>query len=105
MAEIWNLPGPDRPNYVTRLGRSFVFLLVLGFGMLISTGLATFGTFGHHNSWLGLVSEPLAAVVNAIVYLSVFKVLTPKAVRSRQLLPGAIVAALHGPSFKQSVDT
>jgi len=30
MAEIWNLPGPDRPNYVTRLGRSFVFLLVLG---------------------------------------------------------------------------
>jgi uncharacterized BrkB/YihY/UPF0761 family membrane protein len=94
MAEIWNLPGPDRPNYVTRLGRSFVFLLVLGFGMLISTGLATFGTFGHHNPWLGLVSEPLAAVVNAIVYLCVFKVLTPRAVRSRQLLPGAIVGGI-----------
>jgi len=40
------------------------------------------------------VSEPLAAVVNAIVYLSVFKVLTPKAVRSRQLLPGAIVGGI-----------
>jgi YihY family inner membrane protein len=94
MAQIWNLPGPERPNYVKRLGRSFVFLAVLGSGLVISTGLASFGTFGRHNVGLGLLSEVLAVVVNVVMYFLVFRVLTPKAVNRRRLLPGAIVGGV-----------
>ena len=40
MEQIWNLPGPDRPNYVKRLARSGSFLLVLAVGLATSTFLA-----------------------------------------------------------------
>lgn len=91
MAQIWNLPGPERPNYIKRLGRSFAFLVVLGSGLVVSTGLASFGTFGSHNVGLGILSEALAVLVNVVVYFLVFRVLTPKAVNRRQLLPGAVL--------------
>jgi YihY family inner membrane protein len=94
MAQIWNLAGPERPNYITRLGRSFVFLVVLGSGLIISTGLASFGTFGRHNIGLGILSEVLAVLVNVVMYSLVFRVLTPKAVHSRQLLPGAVLGGV-----------
>ena len=94
MAQIWNLPGPERPNYVKRLGRSFVFLAVLGSGLVVSTGLASSGTFGRHNSGLGIVSEVLAVLVNIVMYFLVFRTLTPKAVDRRKLLPGAVLGGV-----------
>jgi len=94
MAQVWNLTGPERPNYVTRLGRSFGFLVVLGSGLVVSTGLASFGTFGRHNILLGAFSEVLAVLVNVIMYFGVFRVLTPKSVHTRQLVPGAVVGGV-----------
>ena len=57
MSQVWNLPGADRPNFVKRLGRSLAFLAVLGSGLVVTTALAGFGTFGRHNIALGVVSE------------------------------------------------
>src|SRR6185312_8548015 len=94
MSQIWNLPGPDRPNFVNRLGRSFAFLAVLGVGLVVTTGLAGFGTFGRHNIALGVVSELLAVLVNIATYLGAFRVLTPKVVESRKLVAGAIVGGV-----------
>jgi len=94
MAQVWNLPGPDRPNYITRLGRSFTFLGVLGSGLIVTTALASFGTFGRHNIGLGILSEFLAVAVNVAMYFGVFRVLTPKAVHTRQLLPGAVIGGV-----------
>jgi YihY family inner membrane protein len=91
MSQVWNLPGPDRPNFVKRLGRSFAFLAVLGSGLIVTTGLAGFGTFGRHNILLGILSEALATIVNIATYFGAFRVLTPKVVHSRQLVPGAIL--------------
>jgi YihY family inner membrane protein len=94
MSQIWNLPGPDRPGYVSRLGRSFGFLAVLGLGIVVTTGLASFGTFGRHNIALGVLAEVLAVAVNIGVYFGAFRVLTPKSVRGRQLVPGAIMGGV-----------
>ena len=94
MAQVWNLPGPERPNYVTRLGRSLTFLVVLGVGLVITTALASFGTFGRHNVGLGVLAEVVAALVNIAVYFLVFRVLTPKVVESRVLVPGAILGGI-----------
>ena len=94
MSQVWNLPGPDRPNYVSRLGRSFGFLVVLGLGIVVTTGLASFGTFGRHDVALGVLAEVLAVVVNIATYLGAFRVLTPKVIHSRQLVPGAILGGV-----------
>jgi YihY family inner membrane protein len=94
MAQVWNLPGPERPNYITRLGRSVTFLGVLGSGLIVATALASFGTFGRHNIGLGVLSEFLAVAVNVAMYFGVFRVLTPKEVHTRQLLPGAVLGGV-----------
>jgi YihY family inner membrane protein len=94
MSQVWNVSGPERPNYFSRLGRSFAFLAVLGAGLIITTGLASFGTFGRHNILLGVVSEALAVVVNIATYFGVFRVLTPKTVHSRQLVWGAVLGGV-----------
>jgi YihY family inner membrane protein len=94
MSQVWNLPGPDRPNFVTRLGRSFAFLAVLGSGLIVTTGLAGFGTFGRHNIALGVLSEVLAIVVNIATYFGAYRVLTPKVVESRRLVAGAILGGV-----------
>ena len=49
MSQIWNLPGPARPNFPKRLVRSLAFLAVLALGLVVSTFLAAFGTFGSHD--------------------------------------------------------
>jgi YihY family inner membrane protein len=94
MSQIWNLPGPDRPNYVSRLGRSFGFLVILGLGIVVTTGLASFGTFGRHDIALGILAEILAVLVNVATYFGAFRVLTPKVVHARRLIPGAILGGV-----------
>jgi YihY family inner membrane protein len=94
MAQIWNLPGPDRPNFVKRLGRSGLFLAVLGVGVLVTTAVASFGTFGRHNVALGGLAEVVAVAVNIGVFFLAFRVLTPKAVETRRLWPGAVIGGV-----------
>jgi YihY family inner membrane protein len=93
MAQIWNIPSAVRPNYVSRMIRSLLFLVVLATGLVLTTALAGFGTFGSHNIWLGVVGEVLAWLVNAALYLAAFRTLTPRQVESRSLIPGALVGA------------
>lgn len=94
MAQVWNVPGPIRPNYWARLLRSVEFLVVLGGGVIVTTALAGFGTFGSHNFWLGIIGEVLAAAANVGQYLLAFRILTPHSVGTRALVPGAIVGGI-----------
>src|SRR5580692_10893676 len=45
MQQVWNLPGPARPGYVQRLGRSLLFLALLSGGVIVTTALASFGNY------------------------------------------------------------
>jgi YihY family inner membrane protein len=90
MAQVWNLPGPARIGYFPRLVRSAVFLALLAVGVAISTGLASLVTYGHHSVGITMLAQALAVVANALLYLAGFRVLTPKGVPWRQLVPGAI---------------
>jgi len=90
MEQVWNLPGPARPGYLPRLYRSLGFLGVLALGVIISTLLAGLITYGHHALPFRVLAQGLAAVTNVALYFAGFRVLTPNAVRSRQLLPGVI---------------
>lgn len=94
MAQIWNLPGPKRPDFAHRLLRSFGFLAVLASGLVVTTGLASFGTFSRRALALAVVAELAAVAVNIGQYLLAFRVLTPTAVETRKLWPGAVVAGI-----------
>ena len=94
MEQVWNLPGPARPGYVPRLGRSVAFLSVLTLGLVISTLLAGLVTYGHHALAFRMLAQVLAALANIGLYVLAFRVLTPKGVRTRQLVPGAIAGGI-----------
>lgn len=94
MEQVWNVPGPDRPGYFQRLGRSVVFLAILTLGVIISTLLAGLVTYGHHAFVIRALAQVLAAFANVGLYYLGFRALSPKVVRSRQLVPGAVVGGL-----------
>jgi YihY family inner membrane protein len=94
MEQVWNLPGPARPGYVPRLGRSAEFLGLLALGVAISTLLAGLVTYGHHALAFRMLAQVLAAVANIALYFLGFRVLTPMGVRPRQLLAGAVAGGI-----------
>jgi YihY family inner membrane protein len=94
MSQIWNLPGPERPNYLKRMARSLSFLVVLAVGMSASTFLAAASPTANGSFTLTVLGSLASAVVNFGEYLFAFRVLTPAVVRLRQLAPGAAVAGV-----------
>jgi YihY family inner membrane protein len=94
MAQIWNIPGAQRPGFATRVIRSLIFLAVLGTGLVITTALSGFGTFGRHDFWLGLAGEVAAALANVVLYVAAFRILTPRPIGTRELVPGAVVGGV-----------
>jgi YihY family inner membrane protein len=94
MAQVWTLPGPARPGFVQRLGRAFLFIALLGGGVVVTTGLASLNTYVLKGLWAVIPAELLAAAFNAGMYIGAFRALTPKGVPIRKLLPGAITGGI-----------
>lgn len=94
MAQIWNIPGPERPNYLRRLLRSVGFLAVLALSLIVTTTLASFGSFSGHTLGAALGAELVAMAINVAQFLLAFRVTTPKAVATRDLWPGAIAGGV-----------
>jgi YihY family inner membrane protein len=94
MEQVWNLPGPARPGYLQRLGRSVLFLALLGAGVIVTTGLSSLTTYLHNGIGFKILIEVVTAAFNVGMYIGAFRVLTPKGVPTRQLLPGAITGGI-----------
>lgn len=94
MEQVWNIPSESRLNFLTRLGRSVTFLVLLAVGLVLTTALSGFGTFGRHNFWLGILGEVVAGLLNVALYLAAFRVLTPKQVATKSLVPGAVLGGI-----------
>jgi YihY family inner membrane protein len=94
MEQVWNLPGPARPGYVPRLGRAVLFLAVLAVGVVGGTFLTGLVAYGHSPVIAVVFAPVLAALVNVGLYLASFRVLTPKGIATRRLVPGAVAGGL-----------
>src|SRR5580693_5467924 len=93
-AEIWNIPGVNRPNFWARLGRTGLMMLVLGLFLLASTVLAGLVTIGHHGAWAVIGAVVASLVVNIGLFVVAFRLLTPKQIPWSDMVPGAIVGAV-----------
>ena len=94
MGHVWNLPGPDRPGFLTRLARSMLFLGLLAVDVIATTALASLSTYGQRPLPLLAFAQAVEAAVNAGMFCVGFRILTPKAVASRDLVPGAVIAGI-----------
>jgi uncharacterized BrkB/YihY/UPF0761 family membrane protein len=94
MAEIWNIPGRQRPSFATRQLRGLLLLLVFGLGVVATTALASLPSLGGHTPLFGLANLAAPAAVNTGLFLVAFRVLTPRQVPTGQLLVGAAVAGV-----------
>jgi membrane protein len=94
-AEIWDVPRLEQPGGLRARARGLAVMVILGVTLIAATAAA--GLVG--GGWIGPVAQRGAAIVgslavNAVVFFTVFVLLTPPPRRVRDLLPGVGVAAL-----------
>ena len=94
MAQVWNVPGVVRPNFVGRLARGLGFFGAVGLGLVATTVLASFATFGSAAVWVKVVGALASIALNVAIYMGAFRLTTPALVPTRELLPGAALGGV-----------
>jgi YihY family inner membrane protein len=95
MAEVWNVPGVVRPSFWARLVRTLVMMVTLGVFLLLSTAAAGFASFTGKEPQLAQAgSVVLSLALNVLLYVVAFRVLTPKQIGHRGLVPGAVLGGI-----------
>lgn len=94
MAEVWNIPGVDRPNFWTRQLRGVVLLAVFALGLVATTLLTAL--VGADGQLVALHAAEIAssAALNTGLFLVAYRVLTPAIIHTGRLIPGAVLAGL-----------
>lgn len=95
---IWGVPRSARPDPLRARLRSLVILLVLGVGVLLTTGLTAVvtvlgGRSGDLGPGLRLVSVTGSVAVNSLLFGLAFRLLTARRLAVRELWAGAVGAA------------
>jgi YihY family inner membrane protein len=95
MDAMWAVPRNIRPDPIRSRLRSLLLLLVLGSALIATTVLSAVNRASRS---LGVVASAgivvVAVAINTGVCLLVFKVATARDVTYRQVLPGAVAAAM-----------
>jgi uncharacterized BrkB/YihY/UPF0761 family membrane protein len=94
MAEIWNIPGKERPDFLTRQLRGLALMLVFVVGLVGTTVLTGLGSLGSTSGVFRAANHLASAALNVVLFLLAYRVLTPGLIPTRKLLPGAIVAGV-----------
>ena len=97
--EVWSVPRNERPNPFRSRLRSLLLLLVLGSGALVTTTLSALGASSHSfgadlGTGLRVGAILLSVVVNIVLFEIGFRVGTAREIRTRDVLVGAVCAAL-----------
>jgi membrane protein len=100
MNRAWAVPRYRRPNPLRSRIRSFGLLILLSVGVGITTGLsglatsaAAFGASFGLGTWFRLGITAMSVLVNVALFVAAFRLLTAHAITTRQVLPGAVLAA------------
>jgi YihY family inner membrane protein len=94
MAEVWNVPGVDRPGFFPRLARGASIIGVLGLGSIVTTIFSGFGFFNSTMPVFRGLTLLVSVVLNVAISLAGFRLLTPRVIPSRDLVPGAVLTGV-----------
>jgi YihY family inner membrane protein len=92
MNTVWNVPYRRRPNFFISLLRALIMLVVLGVITIASAAAGSVGA-GSDNWVLGIFGIATSVVLNLILFLLAFRILTTENVTWGDVFPGAVVAA------------
>lgn len=93
MNAVWNVPYRARPNFWVSLLRAIIMLLVLGVITIASAAAGSVG--GGSDNWLlAIFGIAMSVVLNLVLFLLAFRILTSEDVTWGDVFPGALVAAL-----------
>ncbi|MFZ0667162.1 MAG: YihY/virulence factor BrkB family protein [Acidimicrobiales bacterium] len=95
MAQVWNIPKMERPGFLPRLGRSGLLFSVGGVFLIVSSTLAGVATFsGKQGLLFRIGGGVLSVLVDVVLFVIVFRILTPKMIPWANLLRGSIAAGV-----------
>ena len=94
MAQVWNVPGVHRPGYFPRLARGLLFFGALGLGMAAGAVISVVVTGHGHGMGVRVVAFLANVVLDVALFLVSFRVLTPKSIGTRDLVPGAVFGGI-----------
>ncbi|BBY44657.1 YihY/virulence factor BrkB family protein [Mycolicibacterium celeriflavum] len=95
MDSVWAVPRNNRPDPIRSRLRSLLLLLVLGSAAIAATVLSAAGHATASLGWFGKAGIIVATVaINAAICLVVFRVTSTRQLTYRQVLPGALAAAV-----------
>jgi YihY family inner membrane protein len=98
MNTVWAVPRHRRPDPITSRGRSLLLLCTLGLLVLASTVLSAVGSgaaaYGGFSGWLSVLLTGASVLANAAVFVLGFRITTVRRLTTRQVLPGALTAAV-----------
>lgn len=95
MDSVWSVPRHKRPDPIRSRLRSLLMLVVLGSAAIAATAISS---IGHATDSFGIASKAglvvLAVAINGAICMVLFKVTTARHLGWRQVLPGALAAAV-----------
>jgi membrane protein len=95
MDSVWAVPRNNRPDPIRARLRSLLLLIILGSAAITSTALSAAVRATETLGWFGKAVLFVAAVaINAGICLVAFRVTTARHLTYRQVMPGAVAAAL-----------
>jgi YihY family inner membrane protein len=93
--QVWGVPVHRRPDPLRARIRSLLLLGLLGLGVLLTTALSALVAVGERFGVGARVGAVVLAVgINTALFLLAFHALTARRVGFREVLPGAVLAAV-----------
>src|ERR1051325_8972598 len=90
MAQVWNVPGVERPGLAARLLRGLTLFVLIGLGVVASTLLSLLPS----TVAASVAATTLAIGLNIGLFLVACRILPVPAVPTRHLVPGAVLGRL-----------
>jgi membrane protein len=94
---VWSVPAKEEPNWLMKRLRGIGVLATLGTLTIVSTvagGFVGASGSGSQSAWALAAGVVLALAANLVLFIFAFRLLTAIALSSRDVLPGALAAAV-----------
>jgi membrane protein len=93
MNTVWNVPFRHRPNFVKTLLRAAIMLVVLGLVTIAAAGAGSVGS-GNDNALLSLLWVAISLLLNFLLFVLAFRILTSEDLSWGDVWLGAAIAAI-----------
>lgn len=91
---VYAVPFKERPNFVTTRLRGLKLLVTFGALQVLSTAVSGAVTGGLGGALVTIAGLLTSLLLNLVLFFAVFRMLTDDSIRTRELLPGILLAAV-----------